>query len=156
MHAYEKLAVKFGVRRENIFQLKPGESVIFEKGQARRGAKIPVKEVLVDGLGIGDVGRVVLGDRRDLSNSGIVVSVIRFDSKKKRVVGDPKLISRGFVFNEKSTTFLEKTARELKGRLDKEGKMDRGKLKATAVKFLGKRFLEDIGREPMILPVIIE
>jgi len=156
MHAYEKLAIEFGARKENVFKLKPGESVIFEKGAARAGVKIPVKEVLVDGLGIGDVGRVVLSDRRDLSKSGIVVAVIRYDSGKKRVIDSPKLISRGFVFNKENTTFLEQAARRLKGRLDKEGKMDKNKLKKITVSFLEKRFLEDIGREPMILPVVID
>ena len=113
-------------------------------------------EVLVDGLGIGDVGRVVLSDRRDLSKSGIVVAVIRYDNRKKRIIDNPKLISRGFVFNKENTVFLKQAAGRLKERLDKEGKIDKNKLKEIAVGFLEKRFLEDIGREPMILPVIID
>jgi ribonuclease J len=156
MHSYKKLAFSFGARPGSVFELKPGESVIFENGQVRRGKKIPVKEVLVHGLGIGDVGKVVLGDRAVLGKEGLAVAVIKFGRKKQKVIEAPTIISRGFVFEKEEKPFLIESAKKLKKELDSLKKLDRSVINDKTVNFLTGHFLKQTGRRPMVLPVIVE
>ena len=154
MHSYKKLAVDFGAEPSNVFEMKPGESLIFENGVARKGKRLPSKKVLVHGLGIGDVGKVVLGDRGILGNEGIAVTVIKLRNGK--IVGIPEIISRGFVFEKIEKGFLKKAGLELKKEIDKTGKFEKDTIKKTSENFLTKYFFDRIGRKPMILPVTVE
>lgn len=157
MKAYEKLAVSMGaVDKDHVFKLKTGEIVNYKNGSAKIDGRIEVKEVLVDGLGIGDVGRVVLKDRKTLSEGGIVMVVILLDSKSRTLLQTPEIISRGFVFERENRQLINKAASRLKKSFAK-----RGKLSAKAVRDVAKTQLEGYfgsktGRRPMILPVVIE
>jgi ribonuclease J len=154
MHSYRKLAEGFGAKPDSIFELKPGESVIFENGQARRGKKITVRDILVHGLGIGDIGKIVLGDRAVLGKEGIAVVVIKL-SKKNRLIGVPEIISRGFVFERIEKELLKKAASRLKGRIEKKKQIDKNVVKITTEDYLGRYFYQQTGRHPMILPVVV-
>jgi ribonuclease J len=156
MHAYRKLAEDFGARPENIFELKPGDSLEFTNGKARRGGKIQVKEVLVDGLGIGDVGKIVLQDRKTLGQYGVAIVIIKINKAKKQVVDLPKIVSRGFVFEREERVFLNQSAKALKMKLNQLAKMDSKSVKFFTSDFLGKLFFKDTGRKPMVMPVIVE
>lgn len=156
MHGYRKLAEKFGAPSENIFELKPGESVEFSNGVAKRGKKVEVGEVMVDGLGIGDVGNVVLRDRRLLAAEGIAIVIVQFDKVNKKLVGDIDIISRGFVFDAKRRDFLEDAARRLKVKIEKKGNVDKHRIRGVSIDFLERHFNKEMGRRPMVLPLVIE
>ncbi len=155
MLSYEKLVVSLGNRRENVFRLKPGESVVFENGNAARGEKIPVKEVLVHGYGIGDIGKVVLEDRTILGKEGVVVVGIEID-QNGRLLGQPETVSRGFVFEQKYGEVLTEASKALAEAMKRNRLNDKSSIKAEVIKFLEKYFYDKTRRRPMILPVVVK
>jgi len=154
MHSYKKLAVKNGFDPSSVFTLKPGGNVIFEDGKATLGEPISTKAVLVHGLGVGDVGKVVLGDRAILGNEGVVVVVFKLG--KGRVLGIPEIISRGFIFEKVSRNLLDEAARRLKKQVEKRGRVKKSQVYGVTLDYLGKFFFQKTGRRPMILPVVVE
>jgi ribonuclease J len=156
MRAFGQLAEDMGAKPENVLELLAGESIEFSQGSASKGKKYEVKSVLVDGLGIGDVGKVVLRDRNVLAKEGIAIAIIQFDTAKRVVVDNPEIISRGFVFNEKQRGFLKDSGAKLRGYLDKKRSLDKKSIKDSSVEFLERHFYKEIGRRPMVLPVIVE
>ena len=158
MRGYRELAQKMGWKKESVFELRPGESVDFTKeGQARKGEKLQVKSVLVDGLGVGDVGNVILRDRKTLAKEGVVVVIMQLDKSTGKFIVQPDVISRGFVFGKEQQVFLEKSSQELAKYAGE--KMRKGGViesKEIAIDFLERHFFEETGRRPMILPVVIE
>jgi ribonuclease J len=156
MRAYNQLAQGLGYGVGETFELLGGESVNFDKNGARRGIKLEVKDVLVDGLGIGDVGNVVLRDRKVLSKEGIAIAIIQFDDASKRIVGSPEIISRGFVFGGKQKGFLSEAGRALGDFLKSKRKLNKHFVRDESIGFLERYFFKEIGRRPMVLPVIVE
>ncbi len=154
-HGYAKIARSMGANKEDIFELSPGESVVFENGKAKRGKKTLVRQVLVDGLGIGDVGNVVLRDRQVLAQEGVVIVHIQLDKSAGKLIADPELISRGFVFEKVHKNFLIETGKALRKKI--EGKrVDKRTVQAVATDYLEKFFADETGRRPMILSVVVE
>ncbi len=156
MRAYADIAVAMGAKKNNIIELNGGDVAEFSKGQYKRGQSIPVKDVLVDGLEVGDVGQVVLRDRQILASDGIAIVVLPFDGSKQRVAGTIEIISRGFVFEKKRKDFLEESAVRLVKYLDTKKIVGTGVLKREAVDYLEKYFFDQTGRRPMVLPVVVE
>jgi ribonuclease J len=154
--AYGLIAESMGAKEGDILSLKEGEIVEFANQTAKRAGKIHVKSVLVDGLGIGDVGNTVLRDRHILSKEGIVIAMIQFERDQKAVIDNPELMSRGFVFEQKFGRVLEEASRELIARFRAKRVQDISVVKNTTIDFLEKYFFEKTGRRPMILPVIVE
>ena len=154
MHAYKKLVGKFGRDERLVFTLKPGENVYFENGNARRGEKVASKEILVHGLGIGDIGKVVLGDRAILGNEGFVVVILKF-SKNGRLVDLPEIISRGFVYEKIEKALLKKAVMGIKRQIDKKAG-DKKQLQQISREYLERFFYQKTGRRPMVLPVAVE
>lgn len=155
MKSYEKLAMSLGAPKENVFRLKPGESVVFDKGVAMRGETISVKEVMVHGLGIGDIGKVVLEDRTTLGKQGIVAVNIAVD-RNGRVVQKPELVSRGFVYEQIYGEILEDAAKNLMSNLNNKRARNVEELKNNTQKYLEKYFFDKTRRSPMILPMVVE
>jgi ribonuclease J len=155
MKSYEKLAVSVGAREQDVFRLKPGESVIFENGEAHRGETIPVKEVMVHGLGIGDIGKVVLEDRTALGKEGVVVAVVKL-GRNGKVLARPTLTSRGFVFEPGYGGVLDEAAIDLDRTLQNKKMLNASSVKNLANQFLEKYFYDKTRRHPMILPVVVE
>jgi ribonuclease J len=153
---YKDIAVNMGYKSETVFELSPGESVEFQDGNAKKGRKIQSDNILVDGLGIGDVGNVVLRDRHRLSQDGIVIVLIKIDRKGNKLIENPEVISRGFVFERKKKGFLEHSARLLKKNIEKRKKITKQTARTDTVDFLEKFFWDETRRRPMILPVIVE
>lgn len=157
MRAYKELMENMGFGRDSVFELMPGDIVEFSKNGAKRAGRIPVHDVLVDGLGIGDVGNVVLRDRKALAQEGVVVVVVQYDGTTKELITTPDIISRGFVFHKEQQPFLNQAAKELEGRLRKRVKnADQRSARENTVDFLERYFYEQTGRRPMILPVVVE
>lgn len=156
MRAYHDLAMGMGAKSSEVFELMPGEIVEFSKGYGRRAGKIPVKDVLVDGLGIGDVGNVVLRDRQILAQEGVAIVLITIDRKNNKLINTPEIISRGFVFEKKEKSFLVNAGRVLAKNIERRGKVDKGSARNITIDFLEKYFYKETGRRPMILPLIVE
>jgi len=155
MKSYMDLAVKFGANPNNIFRLKPGESVIFENGNAKKGPTVPTKKVLVHGLGIGDIGRVVLQDRTILGSEGFVVALLKLN-KRKKLQGEPEIFTRGFVFEKIEKSLLNKAKNKLKLQIEKNGISDKKSIERRVKIYLENFFFQKTGRHPMILPIIVE
>ena len=156
MRAYGLIAQSMGAKEQEVLELLPGQIVEFVNQNARLAGKVQVKEVLVDGLGVGDVGNVVLRDRKILSKEGIVIAVIHFDRNMGITVDTPEIISRGFVFEEKYGRILDESARDLARALQKKKTINPNVARNTAIDFLEKYFFQKTGRRPMILPVVVE
>ena len=156
MRAYSLLAQDMGAKRENVLSLDAGEIVEFENQTARRAGKIRVREILVDGLGVGDVGNVVLRDRKILSTEGIVIAIIHFNRNEKVLTDTPELISRGFVFEEKYGKILDQASEDLARELTKKKSENSTFIRNAAIDFLERYFSKKTGRRPMVLPVVVE
>lgn len=156
MKAYGKIAQDMGAKPEEVLELKSGEVVEFKDKNGKITERIPVRDVLVDGLGIGDVGSVVLRDRQILSKEGIAIVMLQVDRNQGKLFADPEVLSRGFVFEKASKDLLAKAGKELKAKIDSKGRIDAKVIKDTTVDFLEKFFFTEIGRRPMVLPVVVE
>lgn len=155
MHSYEKLVLSTGKEKNNVFKLKPGDSVEFKNGEARRGQKISVKEVMVHGLGIGDIGKTVLEHRTLLGKQGMVVVVLKA-TKHGKVLDKPEIVSRGFVFEGISGGLLNDSIQRLMKHLRTHNNLTSKKIKDETIKFLEGYFFKSTGRSPMILPIVVE
>lgn len=157
----EKLAVRIGFRKENIFVMDNGHVLEVNKGKAKiLSKKIDTSYVFVDGLGVGDVGQVVLRDRQVLSADGMFVITVLLDSKTKEVVGNIQITSRGFIYVKDNFDLVNETKR----RVQKAIKDTTSKKTSPEKKFIEDNIREVVGlylfqqtqRRPMVLPVIIE
>jgi ribonuclease J len=155
---HAKIATEVGIAPEHVLVCEDGDAVeVGEKVEV--AGRVPAGMTFVDGLGIGDVGEIVLRDRRKLSGDGVVVVVLAIDAHHGQVVSGPDIVNRGFVFEETSGDILE-AARE-RVMLSLEGSSaaevtDRSVLEQNIRRVLGKYFYEVTQRKPVILPVIME
>lgn len=156
--AHSRLAQTVGVNANNIFIIENGEVVEFEKRKARMSRKVNAGNVLIDGIGVGDVGNIVLRDRRLLSQDGVVLCVITISRKNKTIVSGPEIISRGFVYMRESEDMINEAnrivAKQLQGKLN--GELDWTEMKSLIRDKLSAYLYEQTKRRPMILPIIME
>lgn len=155
MHSFEKLVMSTGRPKESVFKLKPGDSIEFKNGVATRGQKVKVKEVMVHGLGIGDIGKTVLEHRTLLGKQGMVVAVLKA-TKQGKVLGKPEIVSKGFVFEGISGGLLNDAMQRLMKHLSIHTALNSKKLKDETIKFLEGYFFKATGRSPMIVPIVVE
>ncbi|GAF63595.1 ribonuclease J [Bacillus sp. TS-2] len=158
-HAHRELALNVGMKEEDIFLVDKGDVVEFSKGQARKAGKVPSGHVLIDGLGVGDVGNIVLRDRRLLSKDGILVVVVTLNKKTNLIVSGPNIISRGFVYVRESEKLLEDANELVSQILTKcmtENVNEWSSLKSNVREGLSRYLFEKTKRRPMILPIIME
>jgi ribonuclease J len=148
-----------GIPKENIFLLDNGDTVEIQNGSARKAGKIPAGNVLIDGLGVGDVGNIVLRDRKLLSQDGILVVVVTLSKQDGTIMSGPDIISRGFVYVRESEGLLEEANRIVTSTLHKlmnENVNEWASLKTNVKDALGRFLYEQTRRRPMILPIIME
>ncbi|CAH1193435.1 Ribonuclease J1 [Paenibacillus auburnensis] len=153
------LAESVGVESSNIFITEIGEIVEIQGGAARRAGKVTAGNVLIDGLGVGDVGNIVLRDRKLLSQDGILVVVVTLSKQNGAIVSGPDIISRGFVYVRESEGLLDEANRIVSGtlqRLMSEKVNEWASLKTSVKDSLGRFLYEQTRRRPMILPIIME
>ena len=158
MNHFAELAMGMNWSKKDIFLLNSGESLKFSSsGEAELGEKITLKTVIVDGSGIGDVGKAVLAERQQMAESGMVVVVIPVNSKSKSILGKPEIITRGFVFVRQSKELI-KEASEVAAKIAREGSKVREwqGLKERLTSQLAQFFFDQIGRQPLILPVLMQ
>ncbi|WP_241680086.1 ribonuclease J [Metabacillus mangrovi] len=157
--AHGKLAQQVGISKENILLIEKGDVVQIKENDVRATSKVTSGNILIDGLGVGDVGNIVLRDRRLLSQDGILIVVVTLDKANKQVVSGPEIISRGFVYVRESEELLEKSAELVKSIADKCMKdhlIEWSSLKLNIREALNQYLYEKTKRRPMILPIIME
>lgn len=154
MRAYRKLARDMGADGNNVFELERGEVVMFSKGNAKKSGKIQTRDILVDGLGVGDVGNVVLRDRQLLAQEGVVIAVVEQDRQTGSLLARPDIISRGFVFQGGEQALLTRAASDLEKLVSRSDKKDPRATKDLITDFLERFFYKETGRRPMIIPVV--
>ena len=159
LKAQARVAMDLGIAKEDIFILSSGDVLELDEEEAKVTGKVPVGDILVDGLGVGDVGNIVLRDRQHLAEDGIMIVVLALDSYSNTLVSGPDIVSRGFVYVKESDELMEE-ARELMVKavdncLDR-GISDWGKIKNSIKDSLGDYVWKKTKRRPMILPIILE
>ena len=159
LKAHAKLAEQLGMDKENIFILKSGDVLELSKDDAEVTGEVPVGAILVDGLGVGDVGNVVLRDRQRLAEDGIVIVVAVMDSYTNTLVSGPDIVSRGFTYTRDNEDLMEEANRiafEVMERMQERGTTDWGKIKGNMKDSLNEFFWKTTKRRPMILPILME
>jgi ribonuclease J len=157
LHA--RIAERSGIDGSRITIVEDGDVLELRDGAVRRGERIEAGMVLVDGLGVGDVGPVVLRDRRVLSEDGILICVVTIDGQTGEILAGPDLISRGFVYEDKSRAFLDDASdrvAEALEPLEAEGVTDWTAIKKKVRNALGEFVWEQTRRRPMIMPIVME
>ncbi|WP_240417595.1 ribonuclease J [Paenibacillus periandrae] len=153
------LAESVGIPKENIFVVDNGDVVEVLDGAARKGSKVTAGNILIDGLGVGDVGNIVLRDRKLLSQDGILVVVVTLSKQDGAILSGPDIISRGFVYVRESEGLLDEANRIVAStlkRLMSENVNEWASLKTHVKDALGRFLYEQTKRRPMILPIIME
>jgi len=158
MVQYANLAKSMGYSPENILLPDHNHSIIVTPDRVTIGPVVPIKSVLVDGLGVGDVGNVVLRDRQHLAEEGVVVAVLETDQNDLSNLLNLEIISRGFVFEKFSSDLLNRASAHVKKTIqNKKGKVESDRhLKQLVIDSLDRYLFDQTHRRPMILPVIVE
>ena len=159
MRAHAELAKQMGVAPKNVFISDVGRVFeITEKG-AKLAGTVPSGRVMVDGLGVGDVGSVVLRDRKHLAEDGLITVVLTLDDKTGRVVAGPDIVSRGFIYVREAEDMMEelrKLAIQIVEHCTSGRRTDWATIKTTLKSKLSEFLFQKTKRRPMILPIIME
>jgi ribonuclease J len=154
-----ELAESLGIPKDNIFILSSGDVLTLSEKEGYVGEKVQAGGILVDGLGVGDVGNIVLRDRQNLAENGIIIVVMTFEKYSNQLLAGPDIVSRGFVYVREAENLLE-DARQIvtDAVLDCVDKniSDWGKIKMVVKETLSEYLWRKIKRNPMILPIIME
>jgi ribonuclease J len=159
LHHHRQLAESVGVRKNHTFIINNGDVVDIENKEARQTRKIPSGNTYVDGIGVGDVGEIVLRDRKQLSEDGMIVIVLTISKSERKMISRPDTISRGFVYARDSEDLLRKVNHLVEKNVNDllaEDIHQWNVLKQNIKKSLGQYLFEKTKRKPMILPIIIE
>lgn len=159
LREHTRLAIDCGVKEENTFILDNGDVLALGKDHAHVAGKIPSDSVYVDGSGIGDIGNIVLRDRRILSEEGLVIVVVSINMKDFEIAAGPDIISRGFVYMRESEDLINEAQRLVSSHLNKVMKRKTTKwaeIKNEIIDTIAPLLYEKTKRRPMILPIIME
>ena len=159
LKAHSDIARQMGVEKENIFILRSGDVLEVSYDKAEIVENVPAQGIFVDGLGVGDVGNIVLRDRQLLSESGLIIIVIAFERGSNQILSGPDIVSRGFVYVRESENLMEEArivVEETVDRCLRKNMSDWGKIKMEIRESLGDFIRKSTQRDPMILPIIME
>ncbi|GGH82025.1 ribonuclease J [Pullulanibacillus pueri] len=159
LKAHMDIAGAMGVPLHHVFLIEKGDVVEFSKGEARQTDKVPAGQVLVDGLGVGDVGNIVLRDRRLLAEDGTLIVVVTLGRRTKKILSGPEIITRGFVYVRESEELIEDANNIVTEVLSKaltENVSEWSSLKNGIRDALSRYLYDKTKRRPMILPIIME
>ena len=159
LRMHTELAVDCDVPQENTFIMENGDVLALSANEAHVAGRIPSGDIYIDGHGIGDIGNIVLRDRRILSEEGLVIVVVSVDMANQKIVSGPDIISRGFVYMRESGTMINEAQKMLSQHLNRtiqEKPTQWTELKNEITDVLGPYLFEKTKRRPMILPIIME
>ena len=159
LHHHQLLAESVGVEPGNTFIINNGDVIDIEYATARQTRQIQAGNTFVDGIGVGDVGDIVLRDRKQLSEDGMLVIVLTMSRREGKLVSQPDIISRGFVYNRNSDDLLKEINRLVTTTVNDMRKGNRQQwsaIKQSIRKSVGQYVFTETKRKPMILPIIIE
>ena len=153
------LAVKLGMNRKNVFILETGQVLELSDNEVKIAGRVPTGAVYVDGLGVGDVGTIVLRDRKHLAEDGMLAIVVTLERESYSVIAGPDVITRGFIYAKESEELIEEVKNIVKKELNKS--LDNRiiewyVLKSNMKKAVEKFLFEKTKRRPIILPIIME
>lgn len=157
--AHSKLAQQVGMEKKNIFIAEKGDIVEYQKNKMRMSGRVQAGNVLIDGIGVGDVGNIVLRDRKLLSQDGIFTVVITLNRKQKRIAAGPEIVSRGFVYVRESEELLEEAKKLVRKIVEQH--VSKKSFEWTGIKqevrdTLSSYLFQQTKRRPMIIPIIME
>ena len=156
---HAQLAQSLGMPRENIVIGENGAVIELTRNSIGISGRVPAGKILVDGLGVGDVGNIVLRDRRQLSQDGIMIVVVTIEKNTCNIVSGPDIVSRGFVYVREAEDLMETAKEKVEQALDKcaeNNVTEWSVLKGAIRDSLGRFLYERTRRRPMILPIIME
>lgn len=156
---HAQLAENLGIPKSRIFVAENGQIIEIGRKKASISGKVTAGKILVDGLGVGDVGNIVIRDRKQLSQDGIMIVVVTIDKESGEVVAGPDIVTRGFVYVRESEELIENARLKVKEALDvcsRKSITEWAVIKSQVREKLGKHLYEKTGRRPMILPIIME
>jgi len=159
LKAQAKLAMDLGMEKDNVFILSSGDVLSLDDNSAKVTGKVPTGAIFVDGIGVGDVGTIVLRDRQQLSEDGIMIVVLALDQASGELMAGPDIVSRGFVYVRESEELMDEASALMKEVVDDlvdRGISDWGKIKSSIKDSLGDFVWKKTKRRPMIIPIIQE
>lgn len=159
LRAHSETAISMGMDKDNILMLTNGKVLELNEDEAKFSGSVPSGRVLVDGLGVGDVGNIVLRDRQHLAQDGLIVIVLTMDSQTGEVVAGPDVISRGFVYVRESENLMDDVKSVVRHEISKceeRGIRDWATIKSTVKENLRDYLFIKTKRNPMIIPIIME
>lgn len=159
LQKHKGLAIAMGVPPENIFIGSIGSAIEIQEEKLRQLGDVPAGDVMVDGLGVGDVGSVVLRDRKHLAEDGLIVAVCTIDSANGSVVAGPDIVSRGFVYVKESEQLMDEARKVVYNTLEKcarQNVRDWASIKQNVKEELSRFLYRKTLRNPMVLPIIME
>lgn len=159
MKAQAKLVEELGIPKDRILMLKAGDVLEISEDSAAVTGQVQTGSILVDGLGVGDVGNIVLRDRQHLAEDGIVIAVLTLEKYSGQILAGPDIVSRGFVYVRESEDLMDEARTVVEDSLDYCGShhiTDWAKMKNSIRDSLGDFLWKRTKRRPMILPIIME
>ena len=157
--AHSALAQSIGIPKENVCVLNSGDVLELSENKAEVVAKVPAQGIFVDGLGVGDVGNIVMRDRQQLSENGLIIIVVALERGSNCVMAGPDMVSRGFVYVRESENLMDEALEVTRNALDRcldRNISDWGKIKNEIKDSLSEYIWKKTKRSPMILPIIQE
>lgn len=159
LKTHAELAVSTGTPKENIFIMENGRTLEIGKDGAKMTTQVPSGMILVDGLGVGDVGNIVIRDRQLLSENGMIIVVVTLDRRTSKVIAGPDIVTRGFVYVRESEDLMEDIralAKEELDKCDKDNIRDWSSIKSNLRDSLTRYVYSKTKRQPMILPILMD
>lgn len=158
MKAFVNMSKDMGYKEHQVFMAKDGDIIEISKGDARIKGFVDVSNVYVDGLGVGDIGNVILRDRQRMSEEGVVIVIVPIDQHNGKLAGEPDIISRGFVFGEEGEDMLEAAKEIVRSYVEThpDTKVDWRYIRHQIEETLDNFFYEETKRNPLILPIVVE
>ena len=159
MKANAKLAESLGIPKENIFIMHSGDVLALDEKEAKIVDKVHTGAILVDGLGVGDVGNIVLRDRQHLAEDGILIVVLTLEKRTNQLLAGPDIVSRGFVYVRESESLMEEARQVLQEALEKcltNRNADWSRIKLVIRDTMNEIIWKRTKRKPMILPIIMD
>ncbi|MFV0395454.1 MAG: MBL fold metallo-hydrolase RNA specificity domain-containing protein [Coprobacillaceae bacterium] len=154
------IAKGMGIKDDKIILIDNGEKITFKDGKLENARDtITIEDIMIDGIGVGDVGAKVIDDRIQLSNDGVVIIGLTIDSKKKDIIATTDIQTRGFVYLKDSEHIIKnitKIAEDSVAEMKKDKKLEAVEVRQTIKDKVNKYISKETGKRPVVLPVIIE